>query len=338
MNYNKSIWAICILASTSPMTLVKAADNIDQLREESVVLIRSGEVEQGLKQLRNLLAQQPKNQKLIADYIVSAYAHQKLTASDLSCLQSINVQNFPEYAWLSVVKGQRDLKQFVAAAKWADIFYQQSQQQQWLVWQGVLNAEAGQTTVAKQKLAQIQKDQLSPDYLAQMSYAYRVLNMPVEALQIAQDALSKQASNIDIQEQYVLALMANSDYVQVEQYINSHNLSASRPNLIHSVKLNEFSQRIQNAIQSQRMLTYRDQGMLAYNKLDQVIADMQRYETNLPEDQAIRRKFYYDYSYALNARQATKQTGATLQKVNIPILEMPAYVRHAAADSYLRFR
>lgn len=70
-----------------------------------------------------------------------------------------------------------------------------------------------------------------------MSYAYRVLNlMPVEALEIAQDALSKQALNIDIQEQYVLALMANSDYVQVEQYINSHNLSASRPNLIHSVK------------------------------------------------------------------------------------------------------
>ncbi|MEG2461698.1 MAG: hypothetical protein RSA88_04040 [Acinetobacter sp.] len=175
------------------MTLVKAADNIDQLREESVVLIRSGEVEQGLKQLRNLLAQQPKNQKLIADYIVSAYAHQKLTASDLSYLQNINVQSFPEYAWLSVVKGQRDLKQFVAAAKWADIFYQQSQQQQWLVWQGVLNAEAGQTAVAKQKLAQIQKDQLSPDYLSQMSYAYRVLNMPVEALEIAEDALSKQA-------------------------------------------------------------------------------------------------------------------------------------------------
>lgn len=338
MNYKKSIWAICILASTSPMTLVKAADNIDQLREESVVLIRSGEVEQGLKQLRNLLAQQPKNQKLIADYIVSAYAHQKSTVSDLSYLQNINVQSFPEYAWLSVVKGQRDLKQFVAAAKWADIFYQQSQQQQWLVWQGVLNAEAGQTAVAKQKLAQIQKDQLSPDYLAQMSYAYRVLNMPVEALEIAQDALSKQALNIDIQEQYVLALMANSDYVQAEQYINSHNLSASRPNLIHSVKLNEFSQCIQNAIQSQRMLTYRDQGMSAYNKLDQVIADMQRYETKLPEDQAIRSKFYYDYSYALNARQASKQTLAALEKMNQPILEMPAYVRHAAADSYLKLR
>ena len=99
MNYKKSIWAICILASTSPMTLVKAADNIDQLREESVVLIRSGEVEQGLKQLRNLLAQQPKNQKVIADYIVSAYAQQKLTASDLSYLQNITInftaRNFP---------------------------------------------------------------------------------------------------------------------------------------------------------------------------------------------------------------------------------------------------
>lgn len=337
MNYKKSIWAICILASTSPMTLVKAADNIDQLREQSVVLIRSGQVEQGLEQLRTLLVQQPHNQKLIADYIVSAYAHQKLTATDLGHLQNIIVQRFPEYAWLSVVKGQRDLKQFQSAATWAATFYQQNQQQQWLVWDGVLTAEAGQSTQAKQKLAQVKKDQLSPDYLAQMSYAYRLLNMPVEALETAEYALGKQV-NLDIQEQYVLALMANSDYVQAEQYIQRHQLSESRPHLRHSLKLNEFSQRIQNAIQSQRMLTYRDQGMLAYNKLDQVIAEMQRYETELPEDQAIRRKFYYDYSYALNARQASKQVLAELEKVNQPILAMPAYVRHAAADSFLRLR
>ncbi|MEG2431512.1 MAG: poly-beta-1,6 N-acetyl-D-glucosamine export porin PgaA, partial [Acinetobacter sp.] len=338
MNYKKSIWAICILASTSPITYLKAADNIDQLREASVVLIRTGQVEQGLDQLRTLLTQQPQNQKLIADYIVSAQAHQKLTVADLGYLQNVDVQNFPEYAWLSVIKGQRDLKQFPAAAKWAEVFYQQSQQQQWLVWQGVLRAEAGQSAQAKQKLAQIKQDQLSPDYLAQMSYAYRVLNMPVEALETAELALSKQKSNIDIQEQYVLALMANSDYAQAEQYISSHGLSGARPNLAHSVKLNEFSQRIQNAIQSQRMLTYRDQGMLAYNKLDQVIAEMQRYEAELPADQAIRRKFYYEYAYALNARQASKQTLAELQKVNLPILEMPAYVRHAAADSYLKLR
>jgi poly-beta-1,6 N-acetyl-D-glucosamine export porin PgaA len=338
MNYKKSIWAICILASTSPITHLQAADNIDQLREQGVVLIRSGQVEQGLEQLRTLLNQQPQNQKLIADYIVSTQAHQKLTLADLGYLQNIQVQDFPNYAWLSVVKGQRDLKQFQSAAKWAETFYQQSQQQEWLVWDGVLSAEAGQSAQAKQKLAQINKEQLSPDYLAQMSYAYRVLNMPVEALETAKYALSKQETNPDIQEQYVLALMVNSDYAEAEQYIQTHRLNKSRPNLQHSIKLNEFSQRIQNAIQSQRMLTYRDQGMLAYNKLDQVIADMQRYEAELPEDQAIRRKFYYDYSYALNARQASKQTLATLQKVNIPILEMPAYVRHAAADSYLRLR
>ncbi len=82
MNYKKSIWAICILASTSPMTLVKAADNIDQLREQSVVLIRSGEVEQGLKQFRILLTQLLQNQKPIADYIVSTKAKQKLILAD----------------------------------------------------------------------------------------------------------------------------------------------------------------------------------------------------------------------------------------------------------------
>lgn len=337
MNYKKPIWMICILASTCPVTLLQAADNIDQLREESVVLIRSGQVDQGLERLRALLAQQPQNQKLIADYMVSAYAHQKVTASDLAHLQDISVQRFPEYAWLSVVKAQRDLRQFNTAANWAEMFYQQSKQQQWLVWQVVLNAEAGQTVQAKKLLAQVKTEQLSPDYLAQMSYAYRVLSMPIEALESSEAALNQQV-NPDLQEQYVLALMVNSAYVEAEEYIQSHGLNELRPNLRHSVKLNEFSQRIQNAIQSQRMLTYRDQGMQAYNKLDQVIAAMQRYETELPEDQALRRKFYYDYSYALNARQASHEVLAELKKVNLPIADMPAYVRHAAADSYLRLR
>ncbi|MCO8041993.1 poly-beta-1,6 N-acetyl-D-glucosamine export porin PgaA [Acinetobacter bohemicus] len=337
MNYKKSIWVTCIIASTSSITCVKAADSIDQLREASVILIRGGQVEEGLSQLSALLAEQPKNQNLLADYIVSAHAYQKLTLADLHHLSNIHIQSFPEYAWLSVIKGQRDLKQFQSAAKWADIFYQRSQQQQWLVWQGVLNAESGQTVQAKQLLAQVKQDQLSPDYLAQMSYAYRLLDMPIEALATAKAALNKQVDG-DIQEQYILALMANSDYAEAEQYIQNHHLSALRPNLQHSLKLHEFSQRIQNAIQSQRMLTYRDQGMLAYSKLDHVITDMQHYEAALPEDQAIRRKFYYDYSYALNTRQASKQVLAELQKVNLPILDMPAYVRHAAADSYLKLR
>ncbi|HJF27900.1 MAG TPA: poly-beta-1,6 N-acetyl-D-glucosamine export porin PgaA [Acinetobacter lwoffii] len=337
MNYKKSIWVTCIIASTSSITCVKAADSIDQLREASVILIRGGQVGEGLSQLSALLVEQPKNQNLLADYIVSAHANQKLTLADLHHLSNIHIQSFPEYAWLSVIKGQRDLKQFQSAAKWADIFYQRSQQQQWLVWQGVLNAESGQTVQAKQLLAQVKQDQLSPDYLAQMSYAYRLLDMPIEALATAKAALNKQVDG-DIQEQYILALMANSDYAEAEQYIQNHHLSALRPNLQHSLKLHEFSQRIQNAIQSQRMLTYRDQGMLAYSKLDHVIADMQHYEAAPPEDQAIRRKFYYDYSYALNARQASKQVLAELQKVNLPILDMPAYVRHAAADSYLKLR
>ena len=337
MNYKKSIWVTCIIASTSSITCVKAADSIDQLREASVILIRGGQVGEGLSQLSALLVEQPKNQNLLADYIVSAHANQKLTLADLHHLSNIHVQSFPEYAWLSVIKGQRDLKQFQSAEKWADTFYQRSQQQQWLVWQGVLNAESGQTVQAKQLLAQVKQDQLSPDYLAQMSYAYRLLDMPIEALATAKAALNKQVDG-DIQEQYILALMANSDYAEAEQYIQNHHLSALRPNLQHSLKLHEFSQRIQNAIQSQRMLTYRDQGMLAYSKLDHVIADMQHYEAAPPEDQAIRRKFYYDYSYALKARQASKQVLAELQKVNLPILDMPAYVRHAAADSYLKLR
>ena len=220
-----------------------------------------------------------------------------MALTDLDYLQHVQVQNFPDYAWLSVVKGLRDFKQFAAAAQWAEKFYQHSQQPQWCVWQGVANAEAGQFAQAKQKLAQVNYGQLNPDYLAQMSYAYRLMNMPVEALETAKLALNKQV-NLDIQEQYVLALMMNSDYASAEQYIQTHRLNVSRPHLQHIIKLSEFSQRIQNAVQSQRVLTYRDQGMLAYDKLDQIIAEMQRYEAQLPEDITVRRQFYYDYAFA----------------------------------------
>ena len=132
--------------------------------------------------------------------------------------------------------------------------------------------------------------------------------------------------------------MMNSDYASAEQYIQTHRLNMSRPHLQHIIKLSEFSQRMQNAVQSQRVLTYRDQGMLAYDKLDQIIAEMQRYEAQLPEDITVRRQFYYDYAFALNARQNSKQVLAQLVKVNLPIAEMPAFVRHAAAESYLRLR
>ena len=62
----------------------------------------------------------------------------------------------------------------------------------------------------------------------------------MEALETAKLALNKQV-NLDIQEQYVLALMMNSDYASAEQYIQTHRLNMSRPHLQHIIKLSEFS-------------------------------------------------------------------------------------------------
>ena len=58
-------------------------DSIDPQREKTVGLIKQGQVDAGLQKLRQLLRLQPNNQKLIADFVVMSYEHQKFTEQDI---------------------------------------------------------------------------------------------------------------------------------------------------------------------------------------------------------------------------------------------------------------
>lgn len=322
---------------TSLPVLGQADDLVDQQREISVAEIHAGNTDQGFNQLKALLKQYPDNQKLIADYMALRYANAKFSANDAAYLTQIVPAEFPDYGKVSVIKGLRDLKQYDQALQWTEKFYQTDLSEQWPIWQGVLLAESGQKQRAREKFAQMDLQFFEADYLSQLAYAYRLLEMPADSLHAAQLALDKK-TDTDTQEQYVLALMQNSDFVKAEQYIQSNGMIASRPALQHLLKMNEFSQRIQQGIQASKNAFDMKRGVEAYASLDSVIADMQAYEPFLPADEDSKRKFYYEYIFALNARNASKQAIAQVSKTGLDVMEMPAYVRHALADSYLKIR
>ncbi|WP_407308366.1 poly-beta-1,6 N-acetyl-D-glucosamine export porin PgaA [Acinetobacter sp.] len=312
-------------------------DSVDPQREEIVALIKQGQVEVGLQKLRQLLVLQPNNQKLIADFVVTSYEHQKFAEQDIKYLSGIKTAQFPQYAKVSVIKALRDLKEFELAEQWAKKFAQNDPDQKWWVLIGVLQAEAGKTVEAKNTLSRVDINYMEADYLAQLAYAYKLLGMPIEQLNAASLAVKKN-QNISTQEQYVLALMSNADYAQAEKYIEGNESLRKNSQLGANVKISEFTQRILNAVEYYRLSTYRDRGNVAYQQLDQVIADMDKFEAQLPNDENIKRKFYYEYIYALNQRNLSKKVLEQIPKVGLPIDQMPAYVRHSIADTYLKMR
>ncbi|MGE8541612.1 MAG: poly-beta-1,6 N-acetyl-D-glucosamine export porin PgaA [Acinetobacter sp.] len=314
-----------------------AADQVDIQREKSVVDIREGRIDQGFNQLKTLLAKYPDNQKLIADYAVLRYASAQFSVEDGVYLGRISPAVFPSYGKVSVIKGLRDLKQYDQALQWSEKFYHADHSEHWLVWQAVLLAESGQNDAARKKLSGLHVQDFEADYLSQLAYVYRLLDMPAESLNAAQLALDKKVSP-DAQEQYILALMQNSDFDKASEYLQQNGQNNSESVLHHLLKMNEFSQRIQQGIQASKNLQDQQGSTAAYASLDHVIADMQAYEAQLPADAVSKRKFYYEYIFALSARHASKQAIAQVEKTGLNPAEMPAYVRHALADSYLRNR
>lgn len=290
MIISKKLLNHCVWLALCSFPIFAHANNVDQQREQSIQLIRTGDVETGLSQLESLLKENPQDQKLIADFIVTAYANGKLTADKLNVIQNIQAQNFPEYGRISVIKAYRDQKQYALAEQWVKQFETVQPAAYWNVWRAVLQAEAGQKAQAQQSLTRVNMDQLTADYLSQLAYVYRLLDMPVESLQAAERAVKANAV-ADTQEQYALALAATSDFNAAQQSLKGVALTDEQQaiRLKHSIQLTEFSQQIKQAIQYQKNNS--ELGNASYFELDQVIARMHAYAPQLANDAAMFERF-----------------------------------------------
>ena len=251
MNFNFTVLALScgtLLFSTLSYAELIYKDVVDQQREKVIPLIKQGQVDTGLQKLRQLLGRYPNNQKLIADFVIIAYENKKFAESDIRYLKGIQSQQFPDYGKIYVIKALRDLKKFELAENWAKTFAKTDSNPQWIVWTGILQAEAGKKAQAKKTLSQVDINQVEADYLAQLSYTYRLLDMPVEALNTANLAIEK-SKDVSTEEQYALALLTNADYANAENFIQNSQSLKENADLRANAKINEFSQRIQNAVE-----------------------------------------------------------------------------------------
>ena len=122
----------------------------DQLREQAVIQARQGQVTEGLFQLEKLVQRYPTDQKILADYFILAAQAKQLTVEKTTLLQHIQVDHFPEYAQLPVLKALRDLKLFPQALQLLQQFepYQTQNKATFKVLRAVLLAESKQVKPA----------------------------------------------------------------------------------------------------------------------------------------------------------------------------------------------
>ncbi|MFT4020015.1 MAG: poly-beta-1,6 N-acetyl-D-glucosamine export porin PgaA [Acinetobacter sp.] len=347
---NLSLIPICskhlLIKSTSVLSLLvptcifAATYDVNQLREASIVLVRQGQVHEGLKQLESLLKQYPNDQKVLADYWVISSQQNSLNREDVKTLSPyIQVKKFPDYAYLSVIRSLRDHQQFNKALLLAQQFDMIHPSDDLKLLQGVLWAELQQYAKANQQLNALPIAQLNADQLSLMAYAYRLSQNDIASLNAAKAAYVLAPQKPAIQEQYVQALLAMGSYKEATRILAQTNLATTKPQLKAELIVRQYSQNVKDAISRYDYLSGQGESdATSFSYLDEVLAAAPTQGNQLAKNSGEYLRFYYDYLYALRFRGRSADVIALKDSLSINMMQMPAYVRQAVADSYLNLK
>lgn len=133
---------------------------------------------------------------------------------------NINYVDFPEYAKLPLIQNFRDFKHFKTAIDWSNKFnIQKSVDGRILL--SVLYAEAQDVANAKDQLSKIDIKGLTADQLVRVAYAYRLINLPVDALATVEHAYQQQPKSSSVLQEYVYDLIAIGSYKKAQQLLQA---------------------------------------------------------------------------------------------------------------------
>lgn len=311
------------------------ANAIDQKRENIVLSVKEGKVDVGLSKLKLLLEDNPDNQKLIADYLLLSLQKKRYLDEDLRWVEYIQAAEFPAYAQLPLIKAYRDKKQFSTALNLLEKFKEMNNTFDFKILKAVLLAENQQKHEAAAQLKKIDVEQANEDRLIQLSYAYRIIDQPIRALAIIQKN-NIEDINATSQQEYLNVLIALGAYQQALAWIHKNpeiDLTHTRR---RQTLLGQLSESIKNAIKSQKLLASQGQAdHQSFAQIDQVLKHATDIESEFKQDPDIYRRFQFEYIYALSYRSHHRDVLAVSDKLNLPLTEIPAYVRHSIADAYL---
>jgi poly-beta-1,6 N-acetyl-D-glucosamine export porin PgaA len=328
----------CVFSLVYILPLNLYAAQVDELREQAIHTYKTGQTHQAIFQLDQLLKTYPHDQKLLADYLVVMSNEKNDLVTFSQHLANINPVNFPQYGQLPLIRNFRDFKHFKNAIDWLNKFnIQKTLDGQILL--AVLYAEAQDVVKAKAQLAKINSKNLKTDQLVQIAYAYRLINLPVDALSAIEQAYKQQPKSFAVLQEYSYDLAAVGAYNKAQQLLLASDKNAEIESLQHWLQVSEFSQRVNNAIARYKYLNR--EGMSdseGFAELDAVLKQGEQMQPLIQPSDPNYLRFHYDYIYALDFRGRTRTVLDQFTKLNIPLEKLPAYIRHAIADSYLAER
>ncbi len=328
----------CVFSLVYILPLTLYAAQVDELREQAIHTYKTGQTQQAILKLDQLLNKYPHDQKLLADYLVVMSSEKKDLLTFSQHLANINYVTFPEYGQLPLIRNLRDFKHFKDAIEWSNKFniHKTSDGQILLA---VLYAEAQDPVNAKVHLTSIKNKNLTAEQFVQIAYAYRLINSPVDALSVIEQAYQQQPNSFAVLQEYSYDLAAVGSYKKAQQLLLASDKNAQTEALQHWLKVSEFSQRVNNAITRYKYLNR--EGMSdseGFAELDAVLKQGEQIQPLIQPSDSNYLRFHYDYLYALDFRGRSRTVLDEFTKLNVPLEKLPAYVRHAIADSYLAER
>ncbi|OTU38145.1 poly-beta-1,6 N-acetyl-D-glucosamine export porin PgaA [Acinetobacter pittii] len=328
----------CVFSLVYILPLNLYAAQVDELREQAIHTYKTGQTQQAILKLDQLLNKYPHDQKLLADYLVVMSSEKKDLLTFSQHLANINYVTFPEYGQLPLIRNLRDFKHFKDAIEWSNKFniHKTSDGQILLA---VLYAEAQDPVNAKVHLTSIKNKNLTAQQFVQIAYAYRLINSPVDALSVIEQAYQQQPNSFAVLQEYSYDLAAVGSYKKAQQLLLASDKNAQTEALQHWLKVSEFSQRVNNAITRYKYLNR--EGMSdseGFAELDAVLKQGEQIQPLIQPSDSNYLRFHYDYLYALDFRGRSRTVLDEFTKLNVPLEKLPAYVRHAIADSYLAER
>ncbi len=328
----------CVFSLVYILPLNLYAAQVDELREQAIHTYKTGQTQQAILKLDQLLNKYPHDQKLLADYLVVMSSEKKDLLTFSQHLANINYVTFPEYGQLPLIRNLRDFKHFKDAIEWSNKFniHKTSDGQILLA---VLYAEAQDPVNAKVHLTSIKNKNLTAEQFVQIAYAYRLINSPVDALSVIEQAYQQQPNSFAVLQEYSYDLAAVGSYKKAQQLLLASDKNAQTEALQHWLKVSEFSQRVNNAITRYKYLNR--EGMSdseGFAELDAVLKQGEQIQPLIQPSDSNYLRFHYDYLYALDFRGRSRTVLDEFTKLNVPLEKLPAYVRHAIGDSYLAER
>ncbi|WP_151761071.1 poly-beta-1,6 N-acetyl-D-glucosamine export porin PgaA [Acinetobacter seifertii] len=325
----------CVFSLVYLLPIQLYAAQVHVLREQAIQDYRAGQTQHAVYQLDQLLKQYPHDQKLLADYLIVMSNEKKDLTKLKDLLVNINYVNFPEYAKLPLIQNFRDFKHFKIAIEWANKLNIQKTIDGCILL-SVLYAESQDTVNAKTLLSKINIKNLNADQLVRIAYAYRLINLPVDALATIEHAYQQQPKSSSVLQEYVYDLIAIGAYKKAQQLLQTSEKNQQTVQLQQTLQVSEFSQQVNNAITRYKYLNR--QGLSdaeSFAELDSVLEKGKKLQRQIKPEDPNYLRFHYDYLYALDFRGRAKAVLDNFTQLNIPLEKLPAYVRHAIADSYL---